>query len=336
MGKTADLYKKFLLFAILFCSFSFFNCGGGGGGDDSTPGGSAESLSRINGRVSDVFAFNFGNKPSAFSKLKILFEFTESAWAQGSPVFGITVVAIQIQGGMEVTVDQDVTDGIGTFSLDVPPGEIILQFFVGGDVFEELVDITENSTIDIVVSIDADDPVSPIQISDPDDAPGDDDDDTATGEEADQEEDVPMPVQGNGVIISEEVLVSVNSRRAQGADCGSEGVFGPQGPLTVDSPLEQAALGHSNDMAVNNFFSHTGSDGSSPIDRMNDAGFAGFGWGENITASTFDRTTDEIVDGWMGSDGHCANIMEPAFNIMGAATASNSMWNFWTLNLGAE
>ena len=329
MGKSQGPHKLFLLLTVLFCSFLFYNCGGGGG-DNSTTGGAAVNMSKIEGRVSDVFAFNFGKSPSAFSKLKSLFEITKAAWALGDPVAGIPVVAIQVKGGVEVPVDEDVTDVNGAFSLEVLPGVIILQFFVGDDVFEELMDVPENATIDIVVRIDADDPVNPIEISDPADVPEDDN----NGEEGNDDVSNPVPV--NGVIVSPQVLASVNSRRAQGADCGSEGIFGPQNPLVIASSLGQSALRHSIDMAINNFFSHTGSDGSSPIDRMNDAGFNGFGWGENITATSFDSDADDIVDGWMGSDGHCANIMEPAFNIMGAAISSNSLLNFWTLNLGAE
>ena len=44
-------------------------------------------------------------------------------------------------------------------------------------------------------------------------------------------------------------------------------------PLAMNTALNNAALGHSEDMARNDFFDHTGSDGSSPWDRMARAGY---------------------------------------------------------------
>lgn len=55
-------------------------------------------------------------------------------------------------------------------------------------------------------------------------------------------------------------------------------------PLTANAALTAAALAHSNDMATNNFFSHTGSDGSSPGQRISRAGYSYYTYGENIAA----------------------------------------------------
>ena len=48
--------------------------------------------------------------------------------------------------------------------------------------------------------------------------------------------------------------------------------------------LDAAAYGHSQDMGVNNFLSHTGSNGSTPWDRMRAAGYQYSSAGENIAA----------------------------------------------------
>jgi len=149
--------------------------------------------------------------------------------------------------------------------------------------------------------------------------PGDDNDDSG---------------QGNGIITSSAMLSSINSRRVQGANCGSDGTFGPQLPLTISSAVGQAALRHSNDMASLDFFGHTGSDGTSPGIRMNQAGFNGNAWGENIIKSTNQMTIEQVVAAWMASDGHCANIMAEVFTKMGSASASSDSWEYWTLDLG--
>ncbi len=79
-------------------------------------------------------------------------------------------------------------------------------------------------------------------------------------------------------------------------------------PLVAEIHLMNAAEGHSNDMAVNDFFSHTGSNGSSPGDRMLAAGYPGFThWAENIAAGY--STPAIVMNAWMNSAGHRANIL---------------------------
>lgn len=68
------------------------------------------------------------------------------------------------------------------------------------------------------------------------------------------------------------LLARVNQIRATGANCGSSGTFGAAGALAWNTPLTQAAAGHSQDMVTNNFFSHTGSDGSTLGMRVTAAG----------------------------------------------------------------
>jgi hypothetical protein len=71
----------------------------------------------------------------------------------------------------------------------------------------------------------------------------------------------------------------------------------PKAPLAIDIDLNEAAAGHSSWMLANNVFSHTGSGGSSPGDRMKVAGYSFSGswsWGENLawcgTTGTLDIT----------------------------------------------
>jgi len=127
------------------------------------------------------------------------------------------------------------------------------------------------------------------------------------------------------------LLSGVNVARARGRDCGSEGYFPATGPVTWNDLLAQAAQRHSDDMGTNNFFSHTGSDGTNVPDRVTAIGYRWSMVGENIAAGY--ESTDAVLQAWLSSPGHCANIMRASFAEMGAATASNpsSVYQiYWT------
>ena len=86
-------------------------------------------------------------------------------------------------------------------------------------------------------------------------------------------------------------------------------------PLRLDAQLTQAAQGHAVDMALNDFFSHTGSNGSSPWDRINATGYQFASAGENIAAGY--ATPQAAMNGWMNSPGHRANILNCNFQDIG-------------------
>jgi uncharacterized protein YkwD len=135
--------------------------------------------------------------------------------------------------------------------------------------------------------------------------------------------------------FEDEVLELVNERRAAGATCGGTW-FPPVSALTMNENLRAAARGHSQDMATNNYFSHTSLDGRTFDQRMRDAGYDGpFPWGENIAAG---RSTPESVMGsWMGSSGHCANIMKAGFRVIGVGYAfreGSQYRHYWTQDFG--
>lgn len=131
-----------------------------------------------------------------------------------------------------------------------------------------------------------------------------------------------------------EALRLVNARRAAGATCGARGSFAAAPALAWDAQLAQAAYRHSRDMADHDHFSHTGTDGSTLGARVSAAGYAWSGVGENIGAGY--GSLQSVVDGWMASDGHCANLMSPGFTAFGLACARNSASSYglyWTLDL---
>lgn len=114
------------------------------------------------------------------------------------------------------------------------------------------------------------------------------------------------------------VLAATNAARAKGRTCGSRR-FGPAPALAWNDALGQAALAHSTDMANRRVFAHAGGDGSDAGSRARKEGYGWRSIGENISFGQ--RSAAEAVEGWLGSPGHCANLMNPAFTEMGAAYA---------------
>ncbi len=132
-----------------------------------------------------------------------------------------------------------------------------------------------------------------------------------------------------------DALRIVNQQRAAGASCGSRGSFAPAAALALNARLASAAYGHSRDMADNNYFSHDSQDGRTMRDRIDATGYAWSTIGENIAAGY--GTMQVVVDAWMSSDGHCANLMNPRFTEFGLACARNEASTYriyWTQNLG--
>lgn len=137
-----------------------------------------------------------------------------------------------------------------------------------------------------------------------------------------------------------EVLRLVNENRAKGWNCDTQGQKPAAGPLKMEPTLRCSARLHSKDMADQMYFAHEGRDGSDPGSRMTAAGYVGRTWGENIAKGQ--TTPEQVVQGWMDSDGHCSNIMSGMFNLIGvgyfAGAASNTRFNselYWTQNFGA-
>lgn len=131
------------------------------------------------------------------------------------------------------------------------------------------------------------------------------------------------------------VMARVNQWRASGANCGSQGVFAAAAPLTWNNLLTQAAAGHSQDMATHDFFAHNSLDGRTLAQRIDAAGYSWSSIGENIAAGQ--TTVNQVVDGWISSPGHCANIMNPRFVDIGVAcvpgSTSASYRSYWTMDL---
>ncbi|WP_327312317.1 CAP domain-containing protein [Streptomyces sp. NBC_01235] len=104
--------------------------------------------------------------------------------------------------------------------------------------------------------------------------------------------------------------------------------------LAVDPLLTTAAQAHSADMVARAFYSHTSPEGSRPWDRAAAAGSARRTIGENIACGQ--RSPAEVVDGWMNSPGHRANILKPAFTHIGVGfEGGGASGTYWTQLFGA-
>ncbi len=147
----------------------------------------------------------------------------------------------------------------------------------------------------------------------------------------------PIAKQDCGIAnLASDIIDLLNTERARGASCGTRGAYQPAGLLTWNTLLEGAAIGHSQDMAANDIFSHVGSAGQTLAVRVDATGYTWMLLGENIAAG-FD-TPAETVRAWMESDGHCANVMNPQFRDIALAcvpgTFATRYRNYWTLNFG--
>lgn len=121
-----------------------------------------------------------------------------------------------------------------------------------------------------------------------------------------------------------QVVELVNKERAT-AGCG---------PLTEDAQLEKAAQAHSDDMAARNFFEHTNPDGADPGQRITAAGYRWSTYGENIAQGQ--QTPQAVMESWMNSPGHRANILNCSFKNIGVGVHKGSGGPWWTQDFGAK
>ena len=99
-------------------------------------------------------------------------------------------------------------------------------------------------------------------------------------------------------VVSEvEAFVAQMNAHRQSVGCG---------PLTWISEVADVAHAHSVDMVERDFFDHTNPDGASPFDRMRDAGLGFSRAAENIAWGY--ATPEAVLQGWLDSSGHRANI----------------------------
>jgi uncharacterized protein YkwD len=121
-----------------------------------------------------------------------------------------------------------------------------------------------------------------------------------------------------------EVVRLVNVERAKKNDCPA---------LTVDDRLTAAARKHSADMAARDYFDHTTPEGVDFATRISDEGYRWSGAAENIAKGQRDAAA--VMDAWMNSPGHQANILTCGYRNIGVGVAYDAHNTpLWTQDFG--
>ncbi len=121
------------------------------------------------------------------------------------------------------------------------------------------------------------------------------------------------PTSGNIEQVRAALLCLINQERERHGE----------GALVANAKLAHAAQAHSRDMANEDYFSHIAPNGETPLDRMRTSGYFpnsqdGYAVGENIAWGTMWLATPQsIVNAWMASPGHRANILDGAYRETG-------------------
>lgn len=115
--------------------------------------------------------------------------------------------------------------------------------------------------------------------------------------------------------IRAEIITLVNQERAKAG----------RSALKEESHLTTAAQKHAEDMKNQGYFSHTSKDGRSSTDRIRDAGYplnGSWATGENIAQGQ--RSAADVMEDWMNSSGHKANILSSNFKEIGVGFYQNT------------
>ena len=102
-------------------------------------------------------------------------------------------------------------------------------------------------------------------------------------------------------------------------------------PVAANSALTELAENFSTQMATENFFDHTDPSGATPWDRAEKLGITNLG-GENIARGQADAAA--VMDAWMNSPGHKANILNCDFKTLGVGVHFGTGGPWWTQDFG--
>ncbi len=114
------------------------------------------------------------------------------------------------------------------------------------------------------------------------------------------------------------------------AERGTQG----KSPVTVNSHLTTAAYLHSQDMAEQNYFSHTSLDGRTFVQRIVAAGYTNYSsLAENIAYAYGAPDAARVFGMWKNSSGHYTNMIGD-FNEAGLGVYTKNGYTYYTLDLG--
>lgn len=127
------------------------------------------------------------------------------------------------------------------------------------------------------------------------------------------------PTSNNLRALETEVVRLVNAERSKAG----------QPALTENTELSNVARTKSEDFVNNNYFSHNSPTYGSPFEMLESFGISFTAAAENIASGQ--RTASEVMNSWMNSSGHRANILSPTYNQIGVGIARDNNGSlYWT------
>ncbi|WP_162176599.1 CAP domain-containing protein [Deinococcus frigens] len=134
--------------------------------------------------------------------------------------------------------------------------------------------------------------------------------------------------------LTGEVLKLTNDARASGQSCGGQS-FPAAPPLGAEARLGQAAQNHAADMAARDYFNHVSPDGGTLTGRISASGYPWRAIAENIAAGQ--TSAQEVVSGWVRSEGHCRNLMNASYTELGIGLAQGAGGRrYWVQDFGTR
>ncbi|ALT78657.1 hypothetical protein AT984_17130 [Paucibacter sp. KCTC 42545] len=136
-------------------------------------------------------------------------------------------------------------------------------------------------------------------------------------------------------VSAEQVLARVNAMRAQRQYCGPK-PFAAVAPLSWDARLQASAQAYADELSLLDKLTHIDQRGQGLRERVLERGYVFRQVAENLAGGP--QYLDEVMAGWLGSEGHCENLMEPRFQDIGMACVAGpgELERYWVMHLGRK
>jgi uncharacterized protein YkwD len=125
------------------------------------------------------------------------------------------------------------------------------------------------------------------------------------------------------------LLNTINKLRVTGCRCGTDTMPAVK-ILIANTILAATAISYAHDMNSRNFFSHISPEGTSPIQRAIQNGYAGLYTGEILGRNY--ASVNAVTAAWQLSTEHCKAMMDTLYTEMGAGKSGS----YWVVNLGKK
>jgi uncharacterized protein YkwD len=147
------------------------------------------------------------------------------------------------------------------------------------------------------------------------------------------------PARCGAILSPEDVMRHLNAARIRGAVCHGSAGLSTAAPLRWSSSLAEVAAAQADDMAAANRMSHRDSQNRNLAARLTAMGYRFSTAVENVAVGY--PSLETVVEAWLASETHCANLMNTAVLEFGLACSDSATGGsagkdrYWTLVLGA-